>query len=108
MASLSALGLAFYALVLVGAFAVRGAAGFGAGLIAVPLLAFILPVPTAVAVATVLTMITSARQVGRDWGLIAWGQFFLVSFYTVIGIGLAFYFIRRSTNTRCGAASADS
>ncbi|MFI4947374.1 MAG: sulfite exporter TauE/SafE family protein [Alphaproteobacteria bacterium] len=94
MASLSALGLAFYALVLVGAFAVRGAAGFGAGLIAVPLLAFILPVPTAVAVATVLTMITSARQVGRDWGLIAWGQFFLVSFYTVIGIGLAFYFIK--------------
>ena len=42
--SLSFLGLAFYVLVLIGAFAVRSAAGFGAGLIAVPMLAFVLPV----------------------------------------------------------------
>ena len=66
MASLSFLGLAFYVVVLVGAFAVRSAAGFGAGLIAVPMLAFVLPVPTAVSVATVLTMVTSAQQVGRE------------------------------------------
>jgi len=93
MASLSSLGLAFYVVVLVVAFAVRSAAGFGAGLIAVPMLAFVLPVPTAVAVATVLTMVTSARQVGRDWSQIAWLQFFIMTFYTTIGIGLGFYFI---------------
>jgi uncharacterized membrane protein YfcA len=72
---------------------VRSAAGFGAGLIAVPMLAFVLPVPTAVSVATVLTMVTSAQQVGRDWSQIAWGQFFILTFYTAIGIGLGFYFI---------------
>jgi uncharacterized membrane protein YfcA len=93
MASLSALGLVFYGVVLIGAFAVRSAAGFGAVLIAVPMLAFILPVPTAVSVATALTMVTSAQQVSRDWTRIAWAQFFIVSFYTMIGIGLGFYFI---------------
>jgi uncharacterized membrane protein YfcA len=41
MASLSAVDLAFYVLVLIAAFAVRSAAGFGAGPIAVPMLAFV-------------------------------------------------------------------
>ena len=93
MASLSSLGLAFYVLVLIGAFAVRSAAGFGAVLIAVPMLAFVLPVPTAVSVATALSMVTSAQQVSRDWSQIAWRQFFILTFYTMIGIGLGFYFI---------------
>lgn len=93
MASLSSLGLTFYVVVLIGAFAVRSAAGFGAVLIAVPMLAFVMPVPTAVAVATVLSVVTSAQQVSRDWRKIAWGQFFIVSAYTLIGIGLGFYFI---------------
>jgi uncharacterized membrane protein YfcA len=93
MSSLSSLGLAFYVLVLIGAFAVRSAAGFGAVLIAVPMLAFVLPVPTAASVASALTMVASAQQVSRDWGQIAWAQFFIISFYTMIGIGLGFYFI---------------
>jgi hypothetical protein len=41
MLSLSFLGFVFYAVVLIGAFTVRSAAGFGAGLIAVPMLAFV-------------------------------------------------------------------
>jgi uncharacterized protein len=94
MASLSFFGLAFYALVLIGAFAVRSAAGFGAVLIAVPMLAFVLPVPTAVSVATALTAVTSVRHVRRDWRLIAWRQFVLISLYTIIGIGLGFYFLK--------------
>jgi len=94
MSSLSLLGLAFYGLVLVGAFAVRSAAGFGAVLIAVPMLSFVLPVPTAVSVATALTMLTSLRHVHRDWRQIAWKQVFLITVYTLIGIGLGFYFIR--------------
>ncbi|HVC56486.1 MAG TPA: sulfite exporter TauE/SafE family protein [Stellaceae bacterium] len=94
MASLSSVGLAFYVLVLIGAFAVRSAAGFGAGLIAVPMLAFILPVSTAVSVATALTTLTSVGQVGRDWRHIAWRQFAVLEFYTIIGIGMGFYFIR--------------
>lgn len=69
--SLSFLGFAFYAVVLIGAFAVRSAAGFGAGLIGVPMLAFVLPVSTPVSLAAIFTPLTSAGQVGRDWHQIA-------------------------------------
>jgi uncharacterized membrane protein YfcA len=91
---LSVFGFAFFALVLVGAFAVRSAAGFGAVLIAVPMLAFVLPVPTAVAVATALSVATSVRHVRRDWRMIAWRQFAIVSVYTIIGIGAGFYCLK--------------
>jgi uncharacterized membrane protein YfcA len=94
MSSLSFLGLAFYVAVLVGAFAVRSAAGFGAGLIAVPMLALILPVSTAVSVATALTTLTSVRQVSRDWRHIAWQQFAVLVSYTVVGIGAGLYFVQ--------------
>ncbi len=94
MASLSPLGLAFYALVLLGAFAVRGVAGFGAVLVAVPLLAFVLPVTTAVSLASALALVASLQQVSRDWRLIAWRQFAIIFLYTMAGIGLGFYFIK--------------
>jgi hypothetical protein len=57
--SLSFLWLVFFVLVMTVAFAVRSAAGFGAVLIALPMLAFVLPVSTAVSVITALTAITS-------------------------------------------------
>jgi len=66
MPILSSLGLAFYAVVLLSAFAVRSAAGFGAGLIAIPMLALILPVSTAVSVATVLTTLSSGGFCTRE------------------------------------------
>ena len=94
MVSLSVPSVAFYMLVLLGAFAVRSAAGFGAGLIAVPMLALILPVSTAVSVATVLTTLTSVGQVGRDWRHIAWQQFAVLISYTVVGIGAGLYFVK--------------
>jgi uncharacterized protein len=93
MSSLSALGLSLYALVMIGAFAVRSAAGFGAVLIAIPLLAFIMPLTTAVAATTVLTALTSIHYVGRNWRHVAWPHFLRISFYTVIGLGLGFYFL---------------
>lgn len=93
MASLSAFGLAFYVLVMTGAFAVRSAAGFGAVLVAVPMLAFVMPVSMAVSVTTVLTATASMSQMRRDWQKIAWRQVLLISFYTVIGIAIGFYFI---------------
>lgn len=86
--------LAFYGAVLFGAFTVRSAAGFGAGLIAIPLLAFVLPVSTAVSVATVLTTLTSAQQVGREWRQIAWRQFIVIFVYSMVGVGLGLYLIK--------------
>lgn len=94
MPSLSFLGLAFYGVVLTGAFAVRSAAGFGAVLVAVPMLAFVMPVSTAASVATVLTAVTSIHQVTRDWRFIAWRQFFTISLYSLVGIVLGFCLIK--------------
>ena len=94
MSALSTFGLAFYAAVLLSAFAVRSAAGFGAGLIAIPMLALILPVSTAVSVATVLTTLSSVQQVSREWRQIAWRQFLIIFFYSMVGIGLGLYFIK--------------
>lgn len=93
MWSLSLLGLGFYLVVITGAFAVRSAAGFGAVLIAMPMLAFVLPVSTAVSVTTALTTITSVHHISRDWHRVAWRQFAIMAFYSAIGIGLGFYFI---------------
>lgn len=89
-----AIDLVLYSLVLIGAFAVRGAAGFGAGLVAVPLLALFLPVTTAIAVASILTTLAALGQISRLWRQIAWGEFFLMSFYTAVGIAVGFYCIR--------------
>lgn len=94
MSSLSLLGVVFFMLVMTGAFAVRSAAGFGAVLIAMPMLAFVLPISTAVSVTTALTAITSVHQVSRGWRRVAWRQFAIMAFYSGIGIGLGFYFIR--------------
>jgi uncharacterized protein len=93
VSSLSLLGLVFFILVMIGAFAVRSAAGFGAVLIAMPMLAFILPVSTAVSVTTALTAITSLHQLSRDWRRVAWRHFAIMAAYSAIGIGLGFYFI---------------
>jgi uncharacterized membrane protein YfcA len=93
MPILSSLGLAFYAVVLLSAFAVRSAAGFGAGLIAIPMLALILPVSTAVSVATVLTTLSSVQQVSREWRQIAWRQFLIIFLYSMVGVALGLYFI---------------
>ena len=93
MSSLSLSGFAFYMLVMTGAFAVRSAAGFGAVLIALPMLAFVLPISTAVSVITALTAITSVHQLGRGWRRVAWPHFAIMAFYSTIGIGLGFYVI---------------
>jgi hypothetical protein len=94
MLALSPYALAFYAAVLLSAFAVRSAAGFGAGLIAIPMLALILPVSTAVSVATVFTTISSVQQISREWRQIAWRQFILIFLYSMVGVGLGLYFIK--------------
>ena len=93
MPSLSLFEFAFYVLVMTGAFAVRSAAGFGAVLIAMPMLAFVLPVSTAVSITTALTAITSVHHLSRDWRRVAWRHFMIIAFYSAIGIGLGFYFI---------------
>src|SRR5262249_54134221 len=94
VSSLSLLGLVFFVLVMIGAFAVRSAAGFGAVLIAMPMLAFVRLISTAVSLTTALTAITSVHHLGRDWRRVALRHFAIMAFYSAIGIGLGFYFIK--------------
>ncbi|MBV9585541.1 MAG: sulfite exporter TauE/SafE family protein [Alphaproteobacteria bacterium] len=79
--------------VLTCAFAVRSAAGFGAVLIAMTMLAFVLPVSTAVSITTALTAITSIHHLSRDWHRVAWRHFTIMALYSAVGIGLGFYLI---------------
>jgi uncharacterized membrane protein YfcA len=58
------------------------------------MLALILPVSTAVSVATVLTTLSSIQQVNREWRQIAWRQFIVIFLYSMVGVGLGFYFIK--------------
>jgi uncharacterized membrane protein YfcA len=103
---LSLLGLVFFIVVMIGAFAVRSAAGFGAGLIAMPMLAFVLLISTAMSVTTALTAITSVHQVSRDWRRVAWRHFAIMAFIQPSASVWDFTLSRCSTSTRCGAVWA--
>jgi uncharacterized membrane protein YfcA len=53
-------------------YAVRGVAGFGSGIVATPLLAFVLPLSTIAPLITFLGAFVSVRQALRDRTLIEW------------------------------------
>ncbi len=53
-------------------YAVRGAAGFGSGVVTAPLLTFVLPLSTVAPVITILGLVVSTQQAVRDWFLIDW------------------------------------
>ena len=69
---LSPLETLWCAVALAGGYAVRGAAGFGSGVVAAPLLTFVLPLSTVAPVITILGLVVSTQQAVRDWLLIDW------------------------------------
>jgi uncharacterized membrane protein YfcA len=87
---LEALGLpdattsSYFVVVLFAAYLVRGMAGFGSGLIAVPLLSFVSPLPLVVPIVVLLDYLGSASQGLRNIERIAWReQLVLVPFMLV-------------------------
>lgn len=85
-------GLSVYAgLVLLLAYLVRGIAGFGSGLIAVPLLSMVAPVATVVPVVVSLDYVGSAGQGVRNAQRVAWGEQLVLVPFTLVGVatGLA-------------------
>ena len=62
----------FCALVVIAGFAVRGGVGFGGGVVAVPLLALVLPIQLIVPVMTTLNFLASVRHGVRDRRMIQW------------------------------------
>lgn len=59
--------LALAAVIVFGAFIVRGMSGFGAGMIGIPLLAFLMPVHTAVSMFGLMVLFLFAFLSIRDW-----------------------------------------
>jgi uncharacterized membrane protein YfcA len=84
------LEIVFAALVLVVAYAVRGATGFGGQAIAVPLIALILPLQVVVPAVTVLTVLSSFTY-WRDRHKIVWGEIGRLLPFTLIGVVAGLY-----------------
>jgi hypothetical protein len=87
--------LAAYAgLVLLLAYVVRGIAGFGSGLIAVPLLSMVAPLGTVVPVVVSLDYIGSAGQSVRNIERVAWGEQLALLPFTLVGVTAGLFVLR--------------
>lgn len=85
--------LVFCALVIVVAFAVRGAAGFGGGALATPLLALTLPVQIVVPVVTVLNFAASLEHGVRHSSQIRWREIAFVIPFVLAGVLAGLYLL---------------
>jgi len=85
MAELSYWQLAWIAAVFFFAFVVRGMSGFGAGMIAVPLLAFAIPLQLAVPLCSLLVFVLFVILVIRDRREVVWSELRLLVPPTIIG-----------------------
>ncbi|MCC6194472.1 MAG: sulfite exporter TauE/SafE family protein [Burkholderiales bacterium] len=69
-------------------YAVRGAAGFGSGVIATPLLTFVLPLSTTAPMITAIGLMVSTQQAVRDWRLIDWRRIVVFIPGSIAGVAL--------------------
>lgn len=93
MEALNAVQLIFCAMVVTGAFAVRGGTGFGASTVAIPLLAFAMPLGIAVPVISLLIVWNSIALIARQWSHIAWRAVLSTVPFSLLGVGLGIYLL---------------
>ena len=91
MEALSPLQAVYCSLVVVAGFAVRGGAGFGGGVVTVPLLAVVLPIQLVVPVMTALNFLAAARHGVRHWNAIQWRDLMRLMPPALLGVGLGLY-----------------
>ncbi len=89
--SLTSVQLAACAAILFAAYFVRGIAGFGSALVAVPLLALMLPVPFVVPVIVLLDYLASLSHGARNFHHIQWRELWPLIPFTLAGIVTALY-----------------
>jgi uncharacterized membrane protein YfcA len=80
------LQLAVSACIVFGAFVVRGMSGFGAGMIGIPLLAFLMPVHTAVPMFGLMVLFLFVFLSIRDWGEVVKGELKRLIVPTLLGV----------------------
>jgi uncharacterized membrane protein YfcA len=84
----------YAALVVFAAYLIRGIAGFGSGLIAVPFLSLVAPVAVVVPLVVTLDYIGSAGQGTKNVGQVAWREQRLLIPFMIVGIGLGLLLLR--------------
>lgn len=89
----------FAAVVMFTAFVVRGMSGFGAGLIATPLLAFMLPMHVIVPVSGLLVFVLFVFLTIRDRNSVIWRELKLLAVPTVIGVVCGLFLFRSLDNS---------
>ena len=91
--------IVFAAVVVFTAFVVRGMSGFGAGLIATPLLAFMLPMHVIVPVSGLLVFVLFVFLTIRDRNAVIWRELRLLALPTVIGVVCGLFLFRSLDNS---------
>jgi uncharacterized membrane protein YfcA len=91
--------IVFAAVVVFTAFVVRGMSGFGAGLIATPLLAFMLPMHVIVPVSGLLVFVLFVFLTIRDRNSVIWRELRLLAVPTVIGVVCGLFLFRSLDNS---------
>lgn len=92
---LSPAALALCAGFVLGAYFIRGIAGFGSGLIAIPLLALVLPLPLVVPAVALTDYLASASQGIADRRAILWNSLLPLLPFMLGGVLLALYLLQR-------------
>lgn len=77
------------------AFAVRGGAGFGGGVVMAPLLALVAPLAVVVPVSSALNMISGVSQGVRDWRKVEWRELLRIAPYSFAGVFLGIWLLAR-------------
>jgi len=96
--------LLYSGLVLLLAYFVRGMAGFGSGLIAVPLLSLVSPVTAVVPLVVSLDYLGSASQGIKNLDQIAWKDQLALVPFMLVGVGLGLYVLRSVPTAALGRA----
>lgn len=95
---------AYAAAVLFVAYVVRGIAGFGSGLIAVPLLALQFPIKAVVPIVVLLDYLGSAGQGVRNRQIIAWHEQWPLIPFTLLGVGIGLTLLHEMTSATLATA----
>lgn len=92
--SLSLTQLALATLILVAAYFIRGIAGFGSGLVAIPLLALMLPLPVVVPMIGLLDYLASVGHGVKHRERILWRELLPLLPFSAAGVVLALYIFK--------------
>jgi uncharacterized protein len=91
----SAVDYTIFVLAVTLAFAVRGGAGFGGGVVMAPLLALVAPLAVVVPVSSALNMISGLSQGMRDWRKVEWRELIRIAPFSFAGVFLGIWLLAR-------------